>query len=65
MEKIDGYEDSENDWEKGEITSKETEQRRKIRYDTRKVLEERSRARSDLNVEQATTNFDGLYMEQF
>ncbi|KAK9142620.1 hypothetical protein Syun_012020 [Stephania yunnanensis] len=49
---------------KAEIASREMEQRRKIRDEMRKVLEEMSRVRNNPNSEQPATNFDNLYMEE-
>ncbi|KAK9160606.1 hypothetical protein Syun_006947 [Stephania yunnanensis] len=63
-EKIDRYTDFEYEKEKAEIASRETEQRRKIRTDKRRVLEEKQGARNNLNVEQPTMDYNGLYMEE-
>ncbi|KAK9114072.1 hypothetical protein Syun_020869 [Stephania yunnanensis] len=62
--KIDRYEESEDKREKVEIASREIEQRRKYRDDTRRVLEEMLRSRNNLNVEQPFMDNDGLYMEE-
>ncbi|KAK9169141.1 hypothetical protein Syun_001281 [Stephania yunnanensis] len=37
---------------------------RKIRDDTRRILEEMSKARHDPNVERLARDYDGLYMEE-
>ncbi|KAK9151650.1 hypothetical protein Syun_009959 [Stephania yunnanensis] len=47
--KVNCYEDVEDMRERVEIAKSETEQRKKIRDDTRKILEEKSEARNDPN----------------
>ncbi|KAK9151254.1 hypothetical protein Syun_009563 [Stephania yunnanensis] len=62
--KINYYEDTKDEREKTEIARREKEVRRKIRDDTRRMLEEVSKAKNDPTVEQPTWDYDGLYMEE-
>ncbi|KAK9107163.1 hypothetical protein Syun_023174 [Stephania yunnanensis] len=61
--KIYEYEDFKDERKMVKIANKEKQERRKIRDETRRVLEEMSRARNDKNVEQHV-NFDGTYMKE-
>ncbi|KAK9107269.1 hypothetical protein Syun_023280 [Stephania yunnanensis] len=49
--RINGYEDTKDEREMAKITGRETEQRRKIRDDMKRILDKMSKARNDLNVE--------------
>ncbi|KAK9125511.1 hypothetical protein Scep_014357 [Stephania cephalantha] len=62
--RVNGYEDTEDEREKAKIAKREIDQRRKIKDDMRRILEEMSKARNDLNVEQPARAYDGLYMEE-
>ncbi|KAK9092824.1 hypothetical protein Syun_027735 [Stephania yunnanensis] len=62
--KSDRYEDSVNEREEAKIARSATEQRRKIKDDMRRILEEMLKARNDSNVVQPTMDYDGLYMEK-
>ncbi|KAK9142748.1 hypothetical protein Syun_012148 [Stephania yunnanensis] len=62
--KANGYDDTYDEREKAEIARRETKQKRKIRDDTRRIMEKLSEARNDRNMEQPTRNCDGLCIEQ-
>ncbi|KAK9121380.1 hypothetical protein Syun_018997 [Stephania yunnanensis] len=62
--RVNGCEDIEDERESAEIARRETGKRRKIKDDTRRFLEEMSKARHDPNVEHPTRDYDGLYIEE-
>ncbi|KAK9107086.1 hypothetical protein Syun_023097 [Stephania yunnanensis] len=62
--KVNDNEDTEDEIERAEIARRENEHRRKIKYDTRRIVEEMSEARNDPNVEQPARDYDRIYMEE-
>ncbi|KAK9081674.1 hypothetical protein Syun_030892 [Stephania yunnanensis] len=62
--KVNGYEDTKDEGERAEIARRGTKQKRKIRDDVGRILEEMLEARHDPNVEWPAWDYDGLYMEK-
>ncbi|KAK9098911.1 hypothetical protein Syun_025956 [Stephania yunnanensis] len=63
-ERVNDYKDAEEERESAEIARQETKQRRKIKSNTRRILEEVSEARNDLNAEQPARDYERLYIEE-
>ncbi|KAK9135562.1 hypothetical protein Syun_014892 [Stephania yunnanensis] len=62
--RVNGYEDAEDERERVKIARREIEQRTKIKYDTRRILEEMSEVKNVSNMEQPTMDYDKLYKEE-
>ncbi|KAK9098501.1 hypothetical protein Syun_025546 [Stephania yunnanensis] len=62
--RVNGYKDVKNEREMVEIAKRETVQRKKIKDDTRRILEVMSKTKNDPNMEQPMRDYDGLYMEE-